>query len=379
MWSDLKPVYRYPILILGMLSLVIGTLAGLARMGLAIPHIALQQASQHGVLMIPAFFGTVIGLERAVAIGQRWAYIAPLLTGAAGIALLVGAPPVITLALLTLGSLLFLIASIKVLRIQQAVHNWILLGGAGGLFVGNFLLLNGQTVSQVLYWWIVFLVLTIAGERLELSRLVIRDQRKRRGLALLSVVPLAGAAIGMFHPTLGLTLFALGLAGISTWLLLFDIARRTVRLTGLTRFTAVCMLAGYGWLLLAALLFLGMALEWGGISRDAALHAIFLGFVFSMVIGHALIIFPAVTRLKIPYSPAFYFPLLLLQLSLLLRIVGGLSGNAGFLIQGGILNAVTLALFILTLVWSILRGQLSQAGRTSDPEARRTPDTERFS
>ena len=330
--------------------------------------------------MIPAFFGTVIGLERAVAIGQRWAYLAPLSTGAAGIALLLGAPPVITLALLTLGSLLFLIASIKVLRIQQAVHNWILLGGASGLFIGNFLLLNGQTVSQVLYWWIAFLVLTIAGERLELSRLVIRDQRKRMGLALLSVMPLAGTAIGMFNPSLGLTLFALGLAGIGTWLLLFDIARRTVRLTGLTRFTAVCMLAGYGWLLLSALLFLGMALEWDGISRDAALHAIFLGFVFSMVIGHALIIFPAVTRLKIPYSPAFYFPLLLLQLSLLLRIVGGLGGNADFLIQGSILNAVTLALFILTLVWSILRGQLGQAGRAPDPAASRTPpDTERFS
>lgn len=380
MWSDLKPVYRYPILILGMLSLVFGVLAGLARLGLAVPHVALQQTAQHGVLMIPAFFGTVIGLERAVAIGQRWAYLAPLSTGAAGIALLAGAPPAIGLALLTIGSLLFLIASIKVLRIQQAVHNWILLGGAGGLCIGNLLLLTSQTVSQVLYWWIAFLVLTIAGERLELSRLVIRDQRKRLGLAWLSVIPLAGAAVGTFNPTFGMTLLALGLAGIGAWLLLFDIARRTVRLTGLTRFTAVCMLAGYGWLLLSALLFLGMAMGWGGISRDAPLHAIFLGFVFSMVIGHALIIFPAVTRLKIPYSPAFYFPLLLLQLSLLLRIVGGLGGNADFLIQGGILNAVTLALFILTLVWSILRGQLGQAGRAPDSVASRTPpDTERFS
>lgn len=377
MWSDLKPVYRYPILILGMLSLVIGVLAGLGRLGSAVPQIALQQVAQHGVLMIPAFFGTVIGLERAVAIGQRWAYAAPLLSGAGGIALLAGAAPFTALALLTLGSLLFLIASIKVLRIQLAVHNWILLGGVIGLFIGNLLLLNGQSVSQVLYWWIAFLVLTIAGERLELSRLVIRDPRKRMGLALLAVIPLAGAAIETIYPSLGLILFALGLAGIGAWLLLFDIARRTVRLNGLTRFTAVCMLAGYGWLLLAALLFLGMALGWGSISRDAALHAIFLGFVFSMVIGHALIIFPAVTRLKIPYSPAFYFPMLLLQLSLLLRIMGGLGGNADFLIQGAMLNAVTLALFILTLVWSIVRGQLGQAGRSSGPEAGRTrPDSQ---
>lgn len=379
MWSDLKPVYRYPILILGMLSLVIGTLAGLARMGSLMPQIALQQAAQHGVLMIPAFFGTVIGLERAVAIGQRWAYVAPLLTGAGGVVLLGGAPPVIALALLALGSLLFLIASIKVLRIQQAVHNWILLGGAGGLFIGNLLLLNGQTVGQVLYWWIAFLVLTIAGERLELSRLVIRDQRKRMTLALLSVIPLAGAAIITINLSIGLTFFALGLGGIGVWLLLFDIARRTVRLNGLTRFTAVCMLAGYGWLLLSALLFLGMAQGWSDIGRDSALHAIFLGFVFSMVIGHALIIFPAVTRLKIPYSPLFYLPLLLLQLSLLLRMAGGLDHNAHFLLQGGILNAVALGLFVLTLVWSILRGQLGHAGRSPASEADRTlPDSERL-
>lgn len=368
MWSDLKPVYRYPILILGMLSLVIGVLAGLGRLGSAVPQIALQQVAQHGALMIPAFFGTVIGLERAVAIGQRWAYSAPLLSGAGGIALMAGAAPVIALALLTLGSLLFLLASIKVLRIQLAVHNWILLGGVAGLFIGNLLLLNGQAVSQVLYWWIAFLVLTIAGERLELSRLVIRDPRKRKGLALLAVVPLAGAAIETSYPSIGLTLFALGLAGIGGWLLLFDIARRTVRLHGLTRFTAVCMLAGYGWLLLAALLFLGMALDWGGIGRDAALHAIFLGFVFSMVIGHALIIFPAVTRLKIPYSPVFYLPLLLLQLSLLLRVVGGLGANPALLVHGAVLNAVTLALFILTLLWSIVRGQLGRASRSPAPK-----------
>lgn len=365
MWSDLKPVYRYPILILGMLSLVVGVLAGLGRLGIAVPSIALQQIAQHGVLMIPAFFGTVIGLERAVAIGQRWAYSAPLFTGVGGILLLAGAPPFTSLILLTIGSLLFLIASIKVLRIQPAVHNWILLGGVTGLFIGNVLLLNGQSVSQVLYWWIVFLVLTIAGERLELSRLVVRDPRKRLGLALLSVVPLAGVVLMGPYPSLGLILFALGLAGIGVWLLLFDIARRTVRLSGLTRFTAVCMLAGYGWLLLAALLFLGMGLGWGSISRDAALHAVFLGFVFSMVIGHALIIFPAVTRLKIPYSPLFYLPMLLLQLSLLLRIVGGLAGNAGFLIQGAILNALTLALFVLTLVWSIGRGLTGRVDRTA--------------
>lgn len=71
MWGDLKPVYRFPILFLGMVSLIIGILAGIGRLGTLVPQVALQQVAHHGVLMIPAFFGTVIGLERAVAIGQR--------------------------------------------------------------------------------------------------------------------------------------------------------------------------------------------------------------------------------------------------------------------------------------------------------------------
>ncbi|MDF1527562.1 MAG: hypothetical protein P1R74_00415 [Sedimenticola sp.] len=358
MWQDLKPLYRYPILILGMLSLVIGTLAGLGRLGTPVPQIALEQMAQHGVLMIPAFFGTVIGLERAVALGQRWAYVGPLLTGLAGGALFIGAPSAIPYGLLVAGSMLFVLASLKVVNIQSAVQNWILLGGASALCVGNLQLFSGMVVSEVLYWWIAFLLLTIAGERLELSRLVIRDNKKRLWLALLCVVPLLGASILIVNPALGTTLFALGMMGIGIWLILFDIARRTVRMQGLTRFTAVCMLTGYAWLFFSALLFLGMALGWWNIGRDSALHTFFLGFVFSMVIGHALIIFPAVTQLKIPYSPIFYLPLLFLHGSLLMRIIGGIGDNSLLLKQGGYMNGVALALFILTLVGSIVRGKL---------------------
>ncbi len=72
--------------------------------------------------------------------------------------------------------------------------------------------------------------------------------------------------------------------------------------------------AGLGGLALLAGAF-GAGHAW----RDAALHAVFLGFVFSMVIGHASIIFPAVMRVKIPYHPVFYLPLVALHLSVLAR------------------------------------------------------------
>ena len=79
--SDLKPGARLPLLFFGMLSLLGGVLAGLARLGWEMPAPAAQAAGVHGPLLIAAFFGTVISLERAVAVGQGWAYLAPLAAG----------------------------------------------------------------------------------------------------------------------------------------------------------------------------------------------------------------------------------------------------------------------------------------------------------
>lgn len=360
MWNDLKPAYRFPVLILGMLSLIIGILAGAGRLGTPVAQIALDQMAYHGILMIPAFFGTVIGLERAVAIAQRWAYLAPLLTGIGGVTIIAGATPGAALFLLFAGSIIFTLASIQVLRTQYAVHNWILLAGASCLVTGNFVLLNESTINTAIYWWMSFLLLTIAGERLELSRLVIRSNGKRILLAVLTSLPIIGAAIISIPDTIpGTTIFSLGLASIAVWLLAFDIARRTVLLSGLTRFTAVCMLTGYLWLLTSAILLIGYEFGWEHISRDAALHSFFLGFVFSMVIGHALIIFPAVTELKIPYSPVIYLPFTLLQISLMVRLLASFNNNSDLLRHAGTDNAIALALFIAVLVWRIITGLVS--------------------
>ena len=64
-------VYRLPLLILGFLALFAGVGAGLARLGWTVPEIAATAAALHGPLMICGFFGVVISLERAVAIGRR--------------------------------------------------------------------------------------------------------------------------------------------------------------------------------------------------------------------------------------------------------------------------------------------------------------------
>ncbi len=165
---------------------------------------------------------------------------------------------------------------------------------------------------------------------------------------------------------LGVRLYAASLMGLAVWLLRHDLARRTVHQAGLTRFIAVCLLAGYGWLALGGLLGMAGALAPGHPWRDSALHAVFLGFVFSMILGHAPIILPAVARVRIPYHAVLYLPLAALHLSMAARGAGGLLGLPALQQAGGIANAVALLLFVLTTVGLIARGR-STPPRTASP------------
>ena len=76
--AGLPPLWRAPLLVLGFAALIVGVGAGLARLAWNVP-VGATSASLHGVLMICGFFGVVISLERAVAIGRAWAYLGPLL------------------------------------------------------------------------------------------------------------------------------------------------------------------------------------------------------------------------------------------------------------------------------------------------------------
>ena len=152
-------------------------------------------------------------------------------------------------------------------------------------------------------------------------------------------------------------LFPVTLLALAIWLLKQDIARRTVHQQGLTRFIAVCLLSGYVWLGIGALILLSAG---GTVPNSAAygagLHAILLGFVFAMVFGHAPIIFPAILGVRLPYHRLFYLPLAVLHLSLVLRVAGTLLSEEQMRSIGGALNAAALALFVLGMVVSVARG-----------------------
>jgi hypothetical protein len=347
------------LLILGFVGLVFGTGAGLARLGWSMPASAASAAALHGPLMICGFFGVVISLERAVAIGRYWAYLGPLLAGMGSAATVFGATAAAPWFFLA-GGIVLLVASLDVYRRQTALFTFTLALGAACWPIGVALWAAGAAVHEVVAWWLGFLILTIAGERLELSRFLPPSPAARYVFAAVLVVVVAGM-LGANQPW-GATVFALGLLALAAWLLKQDIARRTVRNRGLTRFIAVCLLSGYAWLAVGgATLLAAGSFAPGTPAYGAAMHALALGFVFSMVFGHAAIIFPAVLRVAVPYHPTFYVPLALLHLSLFVRLAGEAAGRFDWTRAGGLLNAVALAAFIVSTASAVVRGARERA------------------
>jgi hypothetical protein len=326
------------------------------------PAVAGSAGGWHGALMISAFLGTVISLERAVALGRGWAYLAPAAAGIGGVALLAGAPPVVTQTFAVVAASLLVAASAQVMRRLVAPFTVVLAIGALCWLAGNAVWLAGGALQLAVPWWLAFLVLTIAGERLELNRFLPTPPAAQRVFHFIVGVVLVGAILSLWQEAAGLGVFAAGLLALAAWLLRYDIARRNARQQGLPGFIAHCLLSGYAWLMLAGLLGLAGGFLPGHPWRDATLHAVGLGFVFSMIFGHAPIIFPAVLRVKIPYHPAFYLPLVLLHATLALRVFGSLGGGFQARRDGGLGNAIVLLLFILAMLASVLRGRTRPEG-----------------
>jgi hypothetical protein len=355
--GDLRAWQRVPLLVLGFAGLLAGTGSGLARLGWSVPAAVAAMTSLHGPLMVCGFFGVVISLERAVAIGRYWAYLGPFLGAAGCVAALAGASA-IAAWLFVLGSVVLLAASVDIFRRQTALFTFTLALGAACWSVGNWLWAAGATVHDVAPWWFAFLVLTIAAERLELSRFLAPSRVATWSFAAIVVVMGAGLFGGSSR--WGGQAFGIAFLALAAWLLKQDIARRTVRNRALTRFIAVCLLSGYVWLAVGG----GIILASGGLlpgtpSYDAAVHALGLGFVFSMVFGHAPIIVPAVLRVNVRYHPMFYGPLALLHASLAVRIAGDAFGQFAWVSLGGLLNALALAAFIVSTVSAAVRGKRS--------------------
>jgi hypothetical protein len=361
------PVRLAP-LALGGLSLLGGAYAALLLLGLRLPLPRPELDAVHGPVMVLGFVGTLVAMERAVALGARWALLAPACAGVGGLLLLGLGPTLPGKLLLAVAGAAFLLVYRGLWRRQPSVALLAQAAGAFSWYAAALLWAGGFSVAEAAPWLVGFVVLTIAGERLELSRVALPHGAEPAFLAVLALMVAAMTATTLW-PGPGHQLLGLALLATVGWLLRYDVAWRTVRLRGLPRYVAVGLLAGYAWLAVAALLWAGAGPSDSGARYEAVLHAVFLGFTMSMIFVHAPVILPATLRLPLPYHPVLYAPLALLHLSLLTRLgLGDLFGLVAAWRWSGVANVVAVLGFVAsaaTLTTCALRSSRSPAARTA--------------
>jgi hypothetical protein len=234
-----------------------------------------------------------------------------------------------------------------------------LLAGALAEAGGAGVWLATGAVAEAAPWWLAFLVLTIAGERRELARILMPHRGARWAYAGLLVSILAALATGLVAPETGTRMLGAGFLLLGLWLLRWDMATRTVRRPGLSRFMGLALLLGHGWLAIGGLLGVLHGDIGSGPLYDARIHAITLGFVFSMIFAHAPVILPALVHRALPFRPWFHVHLALLHATLALRVTGDLAQGDGAAwaadarLAGGLGNAGAILLFLITTVLAL--------------------------
>jgi hypothetical protein len=315
--------WRLPVLASAGAALATGLYAALLLLGFALPTPRPALAQVHGPVMVLGFVGTLVALERAVALGTRWALAAPACSGLGGVVLVLAGPGLLGKLLLATGGALLLVIYLTLWRRAPGAPLLAQASGAFAWYAAALLWLGGEGIADVVPWLATFVVATIAGERLELAHIALTGPAAVRWFLASLAVLVAGATAATLWPSAGAYLFGVALLVMVAWLVVFDVARRTVRAPGLPRFIAVGLLAGYGWLGVAGILWSTGGPAFAGPGYDARTHAVFLGFTMSMIFVHAPVILPAVLRRPLPYHPVLYAPLALLHLSLLARVALG--------------------------------------------------------
>jgi hypothetical protein len=351
------PLSRLLLLAPAGVALLAGLDAALMLLSVPAPVRVDRLPEVHGMLMVLGFVGTLIALERAVALRRPLGLLAPGLLGLGALALLSPAPLVAGRLLLTTGTAALVGVYLPLWRRQR--DDAVLVQALGAVLAlgAATLWLGGADVPSLAPWLVGFVVLTIAGERLELARMTMGPSAGSTVVLLASGL-VTGVVAALLWPRPGTVVLGAALLALTGWLGVHDVARRTIHATGLPRYIAGCLLAGYCWLCVAGALWLlgGPALE--GARYDAVLHAVFLGFTLSMIMAHAPVILPAVLRRPLPYHPALIAPAVLLHASLALRLwVGDALGSHRAWVTGGVLNIAAVLSFVVVAVASTVLGR----------------------
>lgn len=357
------------------LALLGGLNGALMLLDLPAPLELTRLRDGHGIILVIGFVGTLIAVERAVALRKLWGYLSPVLLGVGALLVMSPAPTTIGRSMLVAGAALMVAVYIPLWRRHQDATVLVQLMGAVLLTAAATLWLRDVAPSVFLPWLAGFVILTIAAERVELARIGTFDAEARQRadslLLLFSHGLVAGTVAAVLWPVLATPVLGIIVLSLVLWLLQTDVARSLVKADGAPRYMAICLLFGHAWLAVAGLTWMMAGAVSSGPAYDAVIHAIFLGFTVTMIMAHAPVILPAVLRRPLPYRPYMYGPMLLLQVGLVLRILIGDAFDIAEIHRiGGLLNIIALLAFVAGSFWSA-----ATAGsiKRSKPPASTTP------
>ncbi len=329
-------------------ALLCGLDGALILLGVWSPVLSARLSQWHGPFMALGFIGTVICLERAVALDRPTGYLVPLASGLGAILLASPAPVYLGLGLLAAAQLGLLVLYLPLWRRSRDDATVIQAAGAMCAAGAALLLLSGAAVPSTIGWLSSYLVLTILGERLELSRLTMLRNRFLPGCSLTLLVALL---VQVVRPGLGWPLFGAVLVVMAMWLIRKDVARTGMRRGGQAAFIGGMLMIGYLWLAIAGIIWILAGPLESGTGYDAAVHSVFLGFVMGMILGHAPIILPAVLRVRLDWSDWFWLPAVLLEASLVLRLgIGDGLGHPAAVQLGGSVNVIAMLSLIAVVI-----------------------------
>lgn len=361
------PPIRALILVGAMVGALTGLNAALLRLGLRAPVESVSIATSHGLLMVYGFLGTAITLERAVALQSdknrftAWAYASPIASILGTILIIIQAsdsplpggriwPAGAWMASMALMFAIYVEVWRRQISVAVAIQT---LGAFVGL-VGMVLWAFGYSPPELVPWWTGFLVFTIIGERVELARVAFLGKGTEPRLLAEAIIVTFSLLMTLVNPTIGYPLLGASLAVLMIDVLAHDVARRTINTQGLTKFMAACMLCGYAWALVAAGIWVVKGEVLSGYTYDTVVHSLTIGFALSMVMAHAPVIIPAVSRKRLPYSPVMWTVWLLLEGGLLIRVIAGARDSEAGWQFGGAVDVLAVLAFVITTVGIVL-------------------------
>lgn len=336
-------------MMLALMGLVTGVLAGLYRIGWSLPVSAI--GPDHGAIMIGGFLGTLITLEKIIPLKKSMLYGIPMLSAASVVFFFFDLPAYSVGCLVAASTGLSMVFLIYWIRTRSMIYAVMFMGAICWL-TGNIFLLLHNFYPVALPWWMAFALFTIAAERLELMAFLPVSQKQKLILFLLLGIFLTGC-ISSFHGT-GSYLAAFSLAGVSLWLMQHDVVGINLKKENLTKFTGIALLSGYCALLLSGLFIFLLTDQ--PLGYDILVHSFFIGFVFSMIFAHGPIILPGVLGLTVkPFHPILYVWLIGLHGSWVYRVVACITLDLQGRKFSGLISSLAIAGYFLSIVTVTIR------------------------